>query len=212
MTAVLFDLDGTLVDSSKGIVNAFTHTFETLNVSPPDITTLSTYIGPPLETTFLDYFNESSKVEEAIKHFRAYYKKSGVYQVHLYNEIKELLISLLDLNYDLYVTTSKHQPMAEIMLEELKISSYFKKIYGSEKERFLKVDVIKACLIENQIKPNEAIIVGDTKFDMIGGQEAGINTLGVTWGFGTQDDLLANGANLIANTPSDVLSLLSIKS
>ncbi|AEF26297.1 HAD hydrolase-like protein [Streptococcus parauberis] len=209
MTAILFDLDGTLVDSSQGIVNAFTHTFTTLNITPPDITTLSTYIGPPLETTFLDYFQEASEVEEAINHFRAYYKTNGVYQVHLYKGIKDLLNELINLNYDLYVTTSKHQPMAEVMLKELDIYSSFKVVYGSEKNRFLKVDVIKACLKENNISLDQAIIIGDTKFDMIGGKGAGIDTLGVTWGFGSKEDLLLNGANLIADTPKEIIKLLS---
>lgn len=209
MTALLFDLDGTLVDSSKGIVNAFTHTFETFNITPPGVTTLSTYIGPPLETTFLDYFQEASQVEEAIKHFRAFYKTNGVYQVHLYNGIKELLNQLSDSKFDLYVTTSKHQPMAEVMLNELGILSFFKGIYGSKKDRFLKVDVIKTCLKENQISFDQAIIIGDTKFDMIGGKNAGIDTLGVTWGIGRKDDLLTNGARLIADSPNDIIKLLT---
>lgn len=88
MKAIFFDLDGTLVDSSQGILNAFKFSFDQLNHDCPSIEELSNYIGPPLETTFSNFFSDKLKVEKAISYFREYYKDQGVYQVQLYQDIE----------------------------------------------------------------------------------------------------------------------------
>ncbi|MGT2933636.1 HAD hydrolase-like protein [Streptococcus catagoni] len=208
MKAILFDLDGTLVDSSLGILNAFQRTFKQLDLSTPDKEVLSTYIGPPLETTFANYFLEESEINLAISHFRQFYKKEGVYQVTLYEGITTLLKKLNDSGYYLYLTTSKHEPMANVMLEELGIKHFFKAIYGSREDRFLKADIIKACLLDFSINPEDAIIIGDTSFDIIGGKENKIKTLGVTWGFGKKTDFQVAGADHIADSLLEVYKLL----
>ncbi len=208
MSNLLFDLDGTLVDSSEGIIDTFQSTFERLSIPCPSDTILSTYIGPPLETTFSNYFNNQKDIDLAISYFRTFYKDKGVHQVTLYNDVKKLLTSLQSKNFDLFVTTSKFEPMAKQMLKELEVDQYFKAIYGSQENRFLKTDVINACLIGQNIDNHQAIIIGDTKFDMIGGKNANINRLGVTWGFGTEEELLSNGAEIIAHQPLEILTLI----
>ncbi|VTS26957.1 5'-nucleotidase [Streptococcus pseudoporcinus] len=204
MKNILFDLDGTLVDSSKGIINAFTYTFTNINLEVPDVNLLSTYIGPPLETTFSSYFSNQEDIDLAIGHFRKYYQDLGVYQVIMYEGIEEMLAQLTNSGYHLFVTTSKHEPMALHMLEELGIQTYFSGIYGSLPDRFIKADVIKACLEQENISASESLIVGDTPFDIIGGKSAGITTLGITWGFGSEIDLVKAGADYINHTPSQI--------
>ena len=134
------------VNSSPGIKAAFNYAFEKLQLPLQTDKQLSTFIGPPLEVTFGHYFEQSDEVNHAIKTFRDYYGEKGVHQVYLYTGIAEALQELNDLNYSLFVTTSKHQPMANLMLTELGIISHFKKVYGSTPEYFHKADVIKACL------------------------------------------------------------------
>lgn len=112
-------------------------------------------------------------------------------------------------NYDLFVTTSKHQPMAIQMLTELGITSCFKGIIGSTSQRYHKVDVIQACLSQHHISPSQAAIIGDTAFDIIGGQEAGILTVGVTWGFGNQASLIEHNAHAIIDEPLNLLPVLN---
>ncbi|EHJ57415.1 hypothetical protein HMPREF9318_00894 [Streptococcus urinalis FB127-CNA-2] len=204
MKNILFDLDGTLVDSSKGIIESFQYAFNSLSYPQPSIEIIRTYIGPPLETTFQNYFTESKDLDDAILAFRDNYKKSGVHQVSLYEGVKTSLRELSMKGYSLYVTTSKFQPMAYQMLENLQIADYFDGIYGSINNRFHKVDVINACLEENQLKKESTVIIGDTKFDMIGGNDANIHTIGVTWGFGSQTDLLNAGAEKICHHPKDI--------
>lgn len=209
MKYILFDLDGTLVNSSLGIKATFNYAFEKLQLPLQTDKQLSTFIGPPLEVTFGHYFEQSDEVNHAIKTFRDYYGEKGVHQVSLYTGIAEALQELNDLNYSLFVTTSKHQPMANLMLTELGIISHFKKVYGSTPEYFHKADVIKACLTEQGIQAHEAVIIGDTKFDMIGGQKTGVRRLGVTWGFGSLESLQEHGAESICHYPYDIKKALS---
>lgn len=209
MKSILFDLDGTLVNSSSGIKAAFNYTFERLQLPLQTDKRLSTFIGPPLEVTFANYFTEKTDIDQAIKAFREYYNAKGVYQTSLHPGITNLLKELNNLGYSLYVTTSKHEPMAELMLTELGVISSFKHVYGSTPEHFHKADVIKACLTEQKIQAAEAVIIGDTKFDMIGGQKTGVRRLGITWGFGSAESLQASGAEIICHRPQDITKALS---
>lgn len=209
MESIFFDLDGTLVNSSTGIKAAFNYAFEKLQLPLQTDKQLSTFIGPPLEVTFANYFDKKDEINNAIKTFREYYNTKGVHQVSLYSGIAEVLKELNSLGYSLYVTTSKHEPMAKLMLTELGVISYFKEVYGSTPEHFHKADVITACLTEQKIAAKDAVIIGDTKFDMIGGQKTGIHTIGITWGFGSLESLQESGAESICHQPQDIKEALS---
>ncbi|MGM9883709.1 HAD hydrolase-like protein [Streptococcus hyointestinalis] len=205
---LFFDLDGTLVDSSKGIKNAFHYTFSKLDMPVPDEATLSSFIGPPLETTFSHFFDNPTQIEQAIAFFRDYYQEKGIHEVRLYDDIA-FALETLSQSYQLFVTTSKHEPSAHQMLKALEVDNYFTAIYGSTPQRFVKEDVIAACLDEHNITPNRAAIIGDTKFDMIGGKKRGIDCIGVTWGFGEEDDLVQHGASTIVASPKDLITHLT---
>ncbi|MDU6351766.1 MAG: HAD hydrolase-like protein, partial [Streptococcus mitis] len=127
------------------------------------------------------------------------------YKSTLFPQIVEALEALHDENIPLYVTTSKHEPVALQMCQDLGIAKYFKGIYGSNSDRIHKADVIRYALSSNDLPKEETVIIGDTKFDLIGGQAVGIKTMAVTWGFGEQADLLNYHPNFIAHKPIEVL-------
>ena len=208
MKYIFFDLDGTLVNSEKGIKAAFRHTFDRLAIPCPDDKILSSFIGPPLESSFANLV-DPDQINTALTIFRDYYKKKGVYEVELYPGIEELLEKLKNQGYFIYITTSKNQPMAEKMLDFLNISHYFHGIFGALPDSYHKADVLSRALLSCQADLQISVIIGDTSFDMVGGKTVGISCIGVTWGFGSPEELLQSGADRLAETPTQLVNLLS---
>ena len=209
LSAIFFDLDGTLVDSSIGIHNGFIYTFDQLRVPSPDAKTIRGFMGPPLETSFTSCL-PADQVETAIQLYRSYYKEKGVYEAQLFPQIKDLLAELSQ-QYPLYITTTKNTPTAVHMTSNFEINHFFDGIYGSSPQALHKADVIRQALATHNLEPEKVVIIGDTKFDMIGAQETGIKKLAVTWGFGEERDLMGYNPDWIAHHPTDILHHLQLK-
>lgn len=209
ISAIFFDLDGTLVDSSIGIHNAFSYTFKELGVPCPDAKTIRSFMGPPLESSFETRLPKE-QISEAVQIYRSYYKEKGIHEAELYPQISGLLQELSQ-NYPLYVTTTKNTPTAQDMIKNFGIYHFFNGIYGSSPETPHKADVIRYTLKMHQLAPEQVIIIGDTKFDMLGAQETGLKKLAVTWGFGENEDLLTYQPDFIAHKPLDILTYLKDK-
>ena len=174
LTHIFFDLDGTLVDSSEGIHNGFVQTFERLGLPVPSDQKIRTFMGPPLEVTFKQEVSEEGAAK-AVKIYRDYYETKGQLEAHLYDGIKEVLEQLSkDPNKKIFITTSKNEPIALEMCQHLGITEYFEGIYGSTPAAFHKADVLQRAITENQAPKAQSVIVGDTKFDLIGGKTVGI--------------------------------------
>ena len=127
---IFFDLDGTLVDSSKGIQESFEYSFKQLGKVCPEESIIKSFMGPPLEVSFASVLEER-QVPEAINYYRSFYKEKGIWGVRLYEGIPELLTQLKEAGYKIYVTTSKNQPTAQDLLANLAISDQFDDIFGS---------------------------------------------------------------------------------
>ncbi|MFC3927974.1 HAD-IA family hydrolase [Streptococcus caprae] len=204
MKNLLFDLDGTLIDSSPGILNGFRYAFEKLGIEQPSVEKIKTFMGPPLEQSFQEYFAKPEDVDNAVKVYREYYLTKGMYEVSFYPGIEDLLDCLKTHPVNLFVATSKKEEIAIEMLENLKIDNYFTGIYGSTSERHNKFAVIEACLQDYQLGIETSYMIGDTKYDMLGGKEAQLTCIGVTWGYGSQTDLESHGADIICHQPEDI--------
>lgn len=206
LSAIFFDLDGTLVDSSIGIHNGFTYTFEQLGIPSPGAKTIRSFMGPPLETSFSSCL-PADQIELAIQLYRSYYKEKGVYEAQLFPQIKDLLTELAQ-QYPLYITTTKNTPTAIDMTSNFGIDHFFDGIFGSSPQALHKADVIRQALTAHNLAPENVVIVGDTKYDMIGAQETGIKKLAVTWGFGDVKDLMTYQPDWVAHQPTDILRQL----
>lgn len=202
MKTILFDLDGTLLDSSPGIRHCFIKTFKELGLPVPNDQTIQSFIGPPLETTFKTINPNPEFIQRAIQTYRRYYQETGVYEATIYEGIVQALEELVRSGYQLFITTSKNQEMATLMMKHFKLDNYFTAIYGSTPTAFIKADVIKRVINDYHLTLHETCIIGDTKFDIIGGKTIGIKTIAVTWGFGQSKDLAQ--ANAVIKQPSDI--------
>ena len=207
----LFDLDGTIIDSSKGITNAVKYSLNILGYEIPNQEILNKFIGPPLDDSYSKYFGMDEVIcNKAIKYFKKYYESQGMYELKIYDDLEELL-SKLSKRHKLYVATSKDEKNANKIIKNLKIDKYFNYIAGASLEtgRSRKEDVIKYLLQREKenLKNNEIIMVGDTKFDIIGANANQMKSIGVLYGFGTREELENENATFIVEKPLDILDL-----
>lgn len=208
--AIFFDLDGTLTDSGEGIMNSVTLALEHFNLPVPSREELRVFVGPPLDQTLIQFGVPADRVQEAIGVFRSRYVPIGIFENHPYPGVRELLEKLKDAGFRLFVATSKPEQMAMQVLERFELSQYFEKICGAtlDGSRIEKSDVITYLLTQVEGVEN-TVMVGDTKFDVLGASEHGIPTIGITWGYGEEVDMVKAGAVAMAHTPEELFTLLT---
>ena len=206
---ILFDLDGTLTDSGEGIINCASLALEHFGITVPDRETMRVFVGPPLEKTFREFGVPADRTNEAIQVYRSRYIPIGKFENTPYPGIRELLEKLRTQGHKLYVATSKPEPQAVDILEHFDLAKYFDIIAGAtmDKTRDHKAAVI-AYLKEQAGDMASSVMVGDTSFDVTGAAEHGIPTIGVAWGYGKVEDMIAAGAISIAQDPEALFELL----
>ena len=206
---VLFDLDGTLTDSGEGITKCVKLALDHFHIPVESLDSLRYFVGPPLRDSFVKAGVPEDKVEEAIAVYRSRYTNVGLFENTPYPGIRELLEKLTALKYRLFVATSKPEEMAVRVLKRFDLYRYFEKVCGAtlDKSRDSKSAVI-AYLLGSAGTENNAIMVGDTAFDVIGAAEHGIPTIGVAWGYGKPEEMKEAGAAAIAGTMDELLFLL----
>lgn len=212
---VLFDMDGTLVNSYEGIFNSYQYTMGKMGNNFEGHEFVRNAIGAPLLFVFEKLCEmDKEKALQAVDYYRSYYAKKGKYQVKAYDGIKETLEKLKKSGYIIGTATLKNETFAKEILEELELLSYFDIVCGMDKDnRLTKADIIRLCMKHANTSHNETILVGDSEFDAIGAKEAGIDFLAVTYGFGFKDQKSLKDYNvkMVAENAYDIAKLLCEK-
>lgn len=210
MKAILFDLDGTLTDSGEGIMNCAKLALEHYGIEVPDRESLRVFVGPPLHDTFVKFGVPPQEADHAIEIYRSRYIPIGKFENYPYPGIRELLEMLKADGHRLYVATSKPEGMSKEILEHFDLAQYFEIICGASTDRSRSTkDMVIAYLLEQTGRDLEAVMVGDTAFDVLGAKAHGIPTIGVSWGYGLVDDMEQAGAAAIAHTTEELYTLLT---
>ena len=207
--AILFDLDGTLTDSGEGIINCAQLALEHFGLPIPTREEMRVFVGPPLHDTFVKFGVPADKTDEAIAVYRSRYIPIGKFENRPYPGIPELLETLVSLGHRLYIATSKPETMSVEILEHFGLAKFFTRICGAsfDKSRSSK-DAVIAYLLEETGEKDHMIMVGDTKFDILGAKVHGIPAIGVAWGYGEVQDMVDAGAAGIANSTEELLAML----
>lgn len=206
----LFDLDGTLVDTSEGILNSIQKTIKALNLEQKTDEQLRCFIGPPLKDAFEKLYKmNADEAKNAVSVFRDFYKAGDKLVCCPYEGMKELLSSLKNNGDQLFVATSKPTLFAEEILKTHGMDVYFDAIVGSnlDNTRSTKAEVI-TYILENYDVSSSVFMIGDKAQDLIGALECGLNGIGVTYGFGTREELEGVDHLLITDTVEDLLNAL----
>jgi len=204
-----FDLDGTLTDSSLGITNSVIYALKKFGIEETDPRKLYSFIGPPLTVSFEKYCGFSKEeTERAVEYYREYYRDRGIFENHVYDGMEEVLKELKNQGRTLVVATSKPEPFARQIIEHFRLAQYFDYVAGMELDgrRATKAEVIRyaldACKITDR---SQVLMVGDREHDVIGAKAAGIDCLGILYGFGTREELTRAGADYIEKTVEGIL-------
>ena len=214
---VLLDLDGTLTDAGPGIVNCIRYALDDMGIEHPDDATMRTFLGPPLADTFRRHFGMTSEqIDHAIAKYRERYHDVGLFENAVYDGIPELLQELNDAGVVLAIATSKPTYSATRILEHFALDRHLVFIGGADLAgvRHDKASVIAHTLEELHARDRldadaRLIMIGDREHDVHGARAHGIDTIGVLWGYGSQEELLGAGAVQLAQSPAALGALLA---
>ena len=205
----LFDLDGTLTDSGKGIMNAAKYALEKMDVRIPSEDVLRKFIGPPLWESFEKFIGLSKEdADKAVKLYREYYSETCLFENDVYDGIPELLEKLKADGKQLAVATSKPEVFTERILAHFGLDKYFDSVTGSLLDGTRKnKDEVIACALQRCGSPDvsKVIMVGDRMHDIDGAKKLGIGCIAVMFGYGSREEFESHGAVFIADTPDDIL-------
>ena len=206
---IYFDLDGTIIDSSNGVVNSALYALEKYDMDNYSIEEIkTTLIGPPLYLGLKNLTDENDeKIDLLAKAFREEYSKQGVFQNLLFSGIKELLETLHKTECIMYILTSKPQKFAEQILKQHNIKHFFDKVDGAgEKDKnSSKIDKLGILAKEEE---SVSIMIGDRIEDILAGQKNCIDTIAVTYGFDNLNLLKQQNPTYIVHKASDILEII----
>ena len=207
---ILFDLDGTLTDSGEGIINCASLALQHFGIEVPERKTMRAFVGPPLHEMFIKFGVPADEVDTAVAVYRSRYHTVGKFENFPYPGITAMLDTLNRNGHQLLVATSKPEALSIEIMDKFDLSKYFIKICGAtlDRSRITKSDVI-AYLLENYKSDGEMVMVGDTAFDVTGAAAHGIPTIGVSWGYGSKEEMLQAGAVAIAHSVQELLTFLT---
>jgi phosphoglycolate phosphatase len=207
LSNIFFDLDGTLTDSKEGIVKCLHYSMNKLGRLLPDTFEVNDFIGPSLRVTFKKLLGSDDEVliEKAVAIYQERFSTVGLFENKVYPGIPALLSSLHKKSFKMYVVTSKAKIYADRIIEHFHLSPFLSDIYGSELGgRFdNKANLVEFILSNRMMSAEETI-----KEDIIAGKINRIRTIGVTYGYGSQQEITDAAPDYICGSPSEIQKLL----
>ncbi|MEM8747220.1 MAG: HAD hydrolase-like protein [Actinomycetota bacterium] len=215
-THVLIDLDGTISNSEPGIGRSLIHAFTECGYPAPDGETIRSLIGPPFELSFPTVGIDVHDVPDVIAAYRRRYDDAGWLENEIYDGVPEMLDGLRSAGHTLSIATAKPEALAHRILDHFELSHHFAVRAGASElpgsDRRTKGEVIAHALDQlrvgrhDRIALDHVIMLGDRNHDVEGAHLHGIDCIGVSWGFGSNEELDEAGVRMIVDHPRDVVA------
>jgi len=208
---ILWDLDGTLADTSEGVINAVKYAAKCKGLPVLPEEQYRKFIGPPNTETYGKYFGLSGEdLAEAIKFHKEYATTRGANEAKVYPGIREVLTEIKATGKQQAVVTLKLQESAEKVMNFLGLKDHFDCMIGSSPEIHEKKLLLEKCIADRKVDKAECVLIGDSIYDQIGAQACGIDFIAVTYGFGfsSVEDTKEYPVAAVATTPEDVLKFV----
>jgi phosphoglycolate phosphatase len=208
LSNVFFDLDGTLTDPKEGIIKCFQYSLNKLGLPYSDELEVSECIGPPLRATFRKLLgtNDEFVIEKAVNLYRERFGKYGLFENILYPGILDLLATLHENSLRLYVVTTKPKIFADRIVEHFQLDQWFSDIFGTDLNgRFDdKGEHIEFILNHLKLAQEETVMIGDRRVDILAGKMNHLRTIGVTYGYGSKQEIIDSTPDHICDSPSEI--------
>lgn len=207
---VLFDLDGTVTDPGIGITNSVIYALKRYGIEVSDRKELYKFIGPPLRESFEKYYGIRDGMNP-VTIYREYYAEKGIFECQVYEGIPELLSALKKQGIRIILATSKPEKYASDILRHFGIDRYFDFVCGAtmDEKRCEKQDIIGFAIEKAGITDiSRAVMVGDREYDVLGAKYFGMDSIAVTYGYGTKDELDRSAPTFRAADAGEILGII----
>lgn len=208
---LLFDLDGTLTDPKVGICTCVQYALASFGIEEPDLDKLEPFIGPPLKDSFMEFYQMDEKqAEKAVEKYRERFREKGIFENKLYKGIPGMLRTLHAKGMTLAVASSKPTVFVQQILEHFKIAKYFTVVVGSELDgtRSSKEEVVRTALRKlfgnKPIEWDRVYMIGDRRFDVEGAHMVRVESVGVTYGYGSMEELKKAKSDYIVRSVAEL--------
>ncbi len=212
---LMFDLDGTLTDPKVGITTCVQYALADFGIEEPDLDKLEPFIGPPLKDSFMEFYGMTEEeADRAIAKYRERFQDKGIFENEVYGGIYDLLRTLKAAGMHLAVVSSKPTVFVDRILKHFKLDSYFEVVLGSEldgtrvKKAQVIMEVLRKFFGDKPIQNDEVFMIGDRKFDVEGARTFHIESIGVTYGYGSMEELKEARADYIVQSVAELKKLL----
>lgn len=210
--AVLFDLDGTLLDTTPGVIHAVIYTIKELGLQMLSQEILQNFVGPPMQLSFQKYFSmDKTNAMQSANLFRKNYKEQSLLRAELYPQTIEIIRTIKNKGYKIAVATNKSHDNAVMLLKYFGIADFCDYMLGSDLEgKLKKSDIIDICMKHLDVKKEDTVYVGDSFFDLEGAKATEIDFIAATYGFGFDSRTKFNNTRVVGTigTIGDVLAFL----
>ncbi len=209
--AVLFDFDGTFADTGEGLFESVQYAVKALGFEPFDGAALRRFIGPPVYESFKRELPiDDEQADFAVAKYREAYAKDGITKLKIYDGNLELLRELKENGLKTAIASAKPQKFLFRIVANLGLEDYFDYISAPADD---KADPSKVTIINNaadalKTEKTAILMVGDRYFDINGANGAGVDSVGVTFGYGSEEELRNAGATYIAHSVSDLKNII----
>jgi phosphoglycolate phosphatase len=204
---VVFDIDGTLLDSAPGIVAGFQHALRSVGFTPPDAATLRADLGPPVGDTFTALGLPEARLEAAVAAYRDFYREQGMQQSQPYDGVVDLLTVLHEAGVRLATATAKLTEVGRTIVGHHQLDAHFELVNGTDEHHRTKAETLRHTLEQlGWPAPDQVVMVGDRHSDVQAARSCGVLPVAVAWGYGSEAELRATAARIISH-PAELLEL-----
>ena len=209
---LFFDLDGTLTDPAEGITKSVAYALDKFGIHVADRSELYCFIGPTLYDSFRRYCGLSDEdANRAVEYYREYFRVDGIFDNKVYDGIPELLKKLKSAGKKLVLATSKPEEFARRIMDKFELAQYFEHIAGATFDGTIskKSEVIEYAIKGAGVSDKSSVLmIGDRENDILGAKKAGVDSMGVLFGYGSRQELEDAGPTYIAETIEDIGKML----